>query len=89
MRYENKHWVDELTVHSTMSKNAKNIPISNVCLGGCMITLKNKINVFLKKFLHSRSPTSGNLHSKISKNVDLVFEVNSALYCQNGLFSTF
>ena len=31
-----------------MSWNAKKIPISNVCLGGCMITSKAKINVFWK-----------------------------------------
>ena len=31
-------------------KHEKKIPISNVCLGGCTITLKTKINVFRKNF---------------------------------------
>ena len=31
----------------------KKITISNVCLGGCMIIPRTKINDFKKKFLHS------------------------------------
>ena len=32
--------------HCTMSSNPKKNPISNVCLAGCTITSKTKINVF-------------------------------------------
>jgi len=45
-------------------KHEKKTPISNVCLGGCMIASKTKINVFLYKKLHSGCP-SVTLHLKI------------------------
>ena len=60
------------------------IQISYVCLGGCTITSKTKINVFWKIFFTPGNP-SGTLNSKKF----LVLEANNALSCPNGLFSTF
>ena len=37
-------------VQYTMSQNTKNIPFLNMCLGGCTITSKTKINVFWNIF---------------------------------------
>ena len=58
---------------------------------GCawLPTSKTKIKVFWKFFLHSGSPWA-TLHSKkFQKRLILAFEADSALSCQNGLFSAF
>ena len=70
-------------------KRGKNISISNVRFGGCMITAKTKVNVFFIFFLHSGFPL-GTLHSKFfQKTMILAFEVNSALSCQMDSFTRF
>ena len=65
-------------------KREKKIPISNVCLGGCPITSKTKINVF-EIFSSLRVPSI----KFFLKTLIFAFEANTALSCQNGLFSVF
>ena len=77
-------------IKAQWAKTWKKNPISDVCLCGCMLTSKTKINVFWKNFLHSFRSPSGTLHlKKISNTMISVIEANSALSCQNGLFSAF
>ena len=81
---------DQHTAHNAL-KHEK-IPISNVCLGDCMITSKAKINVFLKKNSSEGSPKDTLSEEKISKMLILVFEVimQSPKYTfEIGFFSRF
>ena len=72
------------------AKARKKIPISNMCLGSCMITSKIKINVFLKFFLHSCllvvAPFGELPLKKIPKTLILAFDASSALSWQNEYF---
>ena len=90
--------LDRLPVHYVLKwKNSaiNNVITSNAKMNSflkkknCSFSSKAIANVFLKVFLHSRS-SSETLHLKIFlKTLILAFEVNSALACQNGLFSAF
>ena len=63
------------------------IPISNVCLGGYMITSKTKMKVFLNIFYLLQVPFGDPPPEKFQKMLILAIEANSALSCQqNGLF---
>ena len=48
-------------LHAQWAKTWKKIPISNVCLGGCTITSKTKINIFWKK-VFTPLASAGPLH---------------------------
>ena len=63
----------------------------NVCLGGCTITSKAKINVFCNFFsLRCAGLFEAALYSKkFQKTMILDCEANSALSCQVGLFFAF
>ena len=54
--------------HDELKREKKN-PISNVCLGGCTITSKAKINVFLKNFFTPDPPRGPSTQINF-KNVD-------------------
>ena len=57
-----------------------------MCLGGCTIASKTKINIFWKIFLHTRHP-SGTLHSKIfQKTLILAFEAKQFIILQKWTF---
>ena len=54
-----------------------------MCLGGCMITSKTKLNIFEKYFLHS----SSNLHPKnFNRNVDFSLWGNQCIVPPNYSF---
>ena len=62
------------------------VPLENVkkhVLGGCTITSKTKIIIFLKIFLHSPGPFEATLFEKFQKTLILAFEANSALSHEN------